>query len=59
MLVAPVRIGARAATGAGAVVTGDVPEDALALGVPARVLEGRGDRMNKRKVGREDGKPRQ
>jgi bifunctional UDP-N-acetylglucosamine pyrophosphorylase / glucosamine-1-phosphate N-acetyltransferase len=59
MLVAPVRIGARAATGAGAVVTGDVPEDALAVGVPARILEGRGDRMNRRKVGHEDGKPRQ
>ena len=38
MLVAPVRIGAGAKTGAGAVVTKDVPEDSLAVGVPARVI---------------------
>jgi len=37
MLVAPVRVGKRARTGAGAVVTHDVPDDALAYGVPARV----------------------
>lgn len=35
MLVAPVRIGRGAKTGAGAVVTKDVPPDALAVGVPA------------------------
>ncbi len=45
MLVAPTHIGRRAATGAGAVVRGDVPDDALAVGVPARVIEGRGDKM--------------
>ena len=60
MLVAPVHIGARAATGAGAVVTRDVPEDALAVGAPARILEGRGDRMGAGgEVEHEDGKPRQ
>ena len=37
MLVAPVRIGARAHIGAGAVVTHDVPPDSVAYGVPARV----------------------
>ena len=37
MLVAPVRIGARSATGAGSVVTSDVPADSLAVGMPARV----------------------
>jgi len=37
MLVAPVRVGKRAKTGAGAVVTRDVPDDALAYGVPAQV----------------------
>ena len=39
MLVAPVTIGARARTGAGAVVTRDVPPDSLAVGVPARVRD--------------------
>lgn len=45
MLVAPVHMHKRSASGAGAVVRGDVPEDSLAVGVPARVIEGRGDRM--------------
>ena len=38
MLVAPVHIGRGARTGAGAVVTKDVPDHALAVGVPARVI---------------------
>ncbi|MBI3760937.1 MAG: bifunctional UDP-N-acetylglucosamine diphosphorylase/glucosamine-1-phosphate N-acetyltransferase GlmU, partial [Chloroflexi bacterium] len=38
MLVAPVRLGANSRTGAGSVVTRDVPEDSLAVGVPARVI---------------------
>jgi bifunctional UDP-N-acetylglucosamine pyrophosphorylase / glucosamine-1-phosphate N-acetyltransferase len=38
MLVAPVTIGAGAHTGAGAVVTKNVPDDTLAVGVPARVI---------------------
>ena len=37
MLVAPVRVGARSMTGAGSVVTKDVPPDSLAAGVPAEV----------------------
>ena len=36
MLVAPVTIGAGAQTGAGSVVTHDLPPNALAYGVPAR-----------------------
>ncbi|MBI5653739.1 MAG: bifunctional UDP-N-acetylglucosamine diphosphorylase/glucosamine-1-phosphate N-acetyltransferase GlmU [Chloroflexi bacterium] len=38
MLVAPVEIGARAHTGAGSVVTKNVPPDSLAVGQPARVI---------------------
>jgi bifunctional UDP-N-acetylglucosamine pyrophosphorylase/glucosamine-1-phosphate N-acetyltransferase len=45
MLVAPVRVGARAVTGAGSVVTEDVPPDTLVAGVPAKV---------KKKLARED-----
>ncbi len=41
MLVAPLTIGDRARTGAGSVVTKNVPEDATAVGVPARVLRKR------------------
>ncbi len=38
MLVAPVKLGKRARTGAGSVVTKDVPDGATAVGVPARVV---------------------
>ena len=38
MLVAPLKIGKRSRTGAGAVVTKDVPDDTLAVGMPARAI---------------------
>jgi bifunctional UDP-N-acetylglucosamine pyrophosphorylase/glucosamine-1-phosphate N-acetyltransferase len=47
MLVAPVRIGARASTGAGSVVTRDVPAGAQVVGVPARIVAK--ERAEKRK----------
>jgi bifunctional UDP-N-acetylglucosamine pyrophosphorylase/glucosamine-1-phosphate N-acetyltransferase len=38
MLVAPLKIGKNAKTGAGSVVTHDVPDDATVVGVPARIF---------------------
>ena len=39
MLVAPLKIGDRARTGAGAVVTKNVPPDTLVVGMPARAIK--------------------
>jgi len=38
MLIAPLKLGDRARTGAGAVVTKNVPEDTLVVGMPARAI---------------------
>ena len=38
MLVAPLKIGDRSQTGAGSVVTKDVPDDTLVVGMPARAI---------------------
>jgi bifunctional UDP-N-acetylglucosamine pyrophosphorylase / glucosamine-1-phosphate N-acetyltransferase len=48
MLVAPVALGAGARTGAGAVVTKNVPEDTLVVGMPARAIR-KVERKSKRK----------
>jgi bifunctional UDP-N-acetylglucosamine pyrophosphorylase / glucosamine-1-phosphate N-acetyltransferase len=51
MLVAPVRVGRNSVTGAGAVVTKDVPPDTLVAGVPAEVKK----RLKENKEERRDG----
>ena len=48
MLVAPVKLGDGARTGAGAVVTKDVPDDTLVVGMPARAIR-KVERKNKKK----------
>ena len=47
VLVAPVEVGDGATTGAGAVVNRDVPPNALAKGVPAKIEEDWADRGEK------------
>nr|BAL58011.1 UDP-N-acetylglucosamine pyrophosphorylase [uncultured Chloroflexota bacterium] len=47
MLVAPVKVGKNAKTGAGSVVTRDIPDDSLAYGVPARVQTKNDPQTNK------------
>ena len=46
MLVAPVRVGSRSVTGAGSVVTRDVPPDSLVAGVPAVIKKNLAERKD-------------
>lgn len=50
MLVAPVRVGSRSVTAAGAVVIEDVPPDSLVAGVPAVVKKRLGERIGKKEA---------
>ncbi len=43
MLVAPLEVGENATTGAGSVVTKDVPPDTVVVGIPARQIRKKGD----------------
>ena len=52
MLIAPIEVGVGARTGAGAVVTRDVPAGKLAVGVPARIREPRAKREAAEPVGK-------
>jgi len=49
MLVAPVRVGRGSVTGAGSVVTRDVPPDSLVAGVPAVIKKHLGERNDEKK----------
>jgi bifunctional UDP-N-acetylglucosamine pyrophosphorylase / glucosamine-1-phosphate N-acetyltransferase len=48
MLVAPVKVGSRAVTAAGSVVTKDVPPDSLVAGVPAVIKKRLGERTDEK-----------
>jgi bifunctional UDP-N-acetylglucosamine pyrophosphorylase/glucosamine-1-phosphate N-acetyltransferase len=41
LIVAPVKMGTKSKTGAGTVLLEDLPDGALAVGVPARIITGR------------------
>ena len=54
ILIAPLKIGRKAVTGAGAVVTKgkNIPEGAVVIGVPARILKSQGHKVTKSQITR-------
>jgi len=56
MLIAPVRVGRRAKTGAGSVVTHDVPPESVVYGVPARAAKKGQDEAPSRLTSRNGGR---
>jgi acetyltransferase-like isoleucine patch superfamily enzyme len=57
VVLAGVRIGSGAVVGAGSVVASDVPDDAVAFGVPARVVRLRGEAATPPEAARSAGSP--
>jgi bifunctional UDP-N-acetylglucosamine pyrophosphorylase/glucosamine-1-phosphate N-acetyltransferase len=47
IMTAPVRVGRRSVTGNGSVVTKDVPDESVVVGMPARVIRRRGERRDR------------
>lgn len=45
--VAPVKVGKRVKTGAGSVVLENLPDDATAVGIPAKIIKIKGKKVNK------------
>ena len=43
VLIAPVNVGAKSKTGAGTVVTKDIPPESLVIGIPGRIRPGKGE----------------
>jgi len=45
MFIAPVNIGQNVVTGAGSVITSDIPDNSKAIGVPARIINNKGNQI--------------
>ena len=45
MFIAPVNIGQNVVTGAGSVITSDIPDNSKAIGVPARIINNKGKQI--------------
>ena len=45
MFIAPVNIGQNVITGAGSVITSDIPDNSKAIGAPARIINNKGKQI--------------